>query len=126
MSRKIFLDAFYNQFSDFLDQLIKKFPSDTDLPTYKAGLFLLRKTNPMLVPTEVTNHVSPFYDVIKSRDEKFILDHQFPEYTNNDDALALIINKMKEYWGELSDTDKDAVWNYVILLLDLAKKCIGQ
>ena len=67
MSRKIFLDAFYNQFSDFLDQLITVFPSDSDFPTYKTGLHLLQKTNPKLVPEQVLIHVSPFEKTLRDQ-----------------------------------------------------------
>ena len=122
MSRKIFLDAFYGQFHDFLDQLVQVFPDDSDFPTYKTGLSLLQKTNPKLVPEQVALHVSPFEASIRSRDEKFFLDHQFPEYAD-DNALDLIITKMKGLWTTLSGTSKTVVWDYLILLLDLAKRC---
>ena len=122
MSRKIFLDAFYGQFHDFLDQLIRVFPDDSDFPAYKTGLTLLQKTNPKLVPEQVALHVTPFETSIRSRDEKFFLEHQFPEYTD-DNALDLIITKMKGLWTTLSATSKTVVWDYLTLLLDLAKRC---
>jgi hypothetical protein len=125
MSRKVFLDIFYSQFSEFLDQLIKVFPDDTDFPAYKSGLFLLQKTNPILVPEQVALHVGPFEDTIKARDEKFILGYGFEQYTD-DNALDLIINKMKGMWSTLSDNNKKVVWDYTILLLSLARKCKGQ
>ncbi len=122
MSRKIFMDAFYGQFHDFLDQLVRVFPDDSDFPTYKTGLTLLQKTNPKLVPEQVALHVTPFEASIRSRDEKFFLEHQFPEYTD-DNALDLIISKMKGLWTTLSATSKTVVWDYLTLLLDLAKRC---
>jgi hypothetical protein len=124
MSRKIFLDAFYGQFHDFLDQLIRVFPDDSDFPAYKSGLTLLQKTNPKLVPEQVALHVSPFETSIRARDEKFFLEHQFPEYAD-DNALDLIISKMKELWTTLSATSKTVVWDYLTLLLDLAKRCVA-
>ena len=122
MSRKIFLDAFYGQFHDFLDQLIRVFPDDSDFPAYKTGLSLLQKTNPKLVPEQVFIHVTPFEQSIRARDETFFLEHQFPEYAD-DNALDLIISKMKDLWTTLSDTSKTVVWEYLTLLLDLAKRC---
>jgi hypothetical protein len=122
MSRKIFLDAFYGQFHDFLDQLIRVFPDDSDFPAYKSGLTLLQKTNPKLVPEQVFIHVTPFEQGIRARDEKFFLEHQFPDYAD-DNALDLIISKMKDLWTTLSTTSKTVVWDYLILLLDLAKRC---
>jgi hypothetical protein len=122
MSKKIFLDAFYGQFSTFLDQLIVTFPDDSDFPTYKSGLFLLQKTNPKLVPEQVVLHVAPFEATIRKRDEGFFKNRGFPEYAD-DNALDLIIQKMMEYWDTLSEENKAVIWEYVTLLLDLAKRC---
>lgn len=122
MSKKIFLDAFYGQFATFLDQLIVTFPNDTDFPTYKSGLFLLQKTNPKLVPEQVVLHVSPFETTLRARDEDFFKKRGFPEYAE-DNALDLIIQKMMQYWDVLSSENKTVVWDYVTLLLDLAKRC---
>lgn len=123
--RKVFLDIFYSQFSEFLDQLIHVFPEDTDFPTYKTGLFLLQKTNPILVPDQVVIHVGPFEETIKARNEKFILEYGFDQYTE-DNALDLIIKKMKDRWGSLSDNNKNVVWDYTTLLLSLAQKCMAR
>lgn len=122
MSKKVFLDAFYGQFATFLDQLIATFPDDSDFPTYKSGLFLLQKTNPKLVPEQVVLHVSPFETTLRARDETFFKTRGFPEYAD-DNALDLIIQKMMQYWDTLSPENKTVVWDYVILLLDLAKRC---
>jgi hypothetical protein len=124
MSRKIFMDAFYGQFSDFLDQLTQAFPNDSDFPTYKTGLLLLQKTNPKIVPDQVVIHVVPFEATIRARDEKFFMNHEFEDYTS-DDALGTVIMKMKSLWSTLGDANKKVVWDYTILLLDLAKRCIA-
>ena len=124
MSRKIFMDAFYGQFSDFLDQLTQAFPNDSDFPTYKTGLLLLQKTNPKIVPDQVVIHVVPFETTIRARDEKFFMNHEFEDYTS-DDALGTVIMKMKSLWSTLGDANKKVVWDYTILLLDLAKRCIA-
>jgi len=122
MSRKIFLDAFFNQFSDFLTQLTIVFPDDSDFPAYKSGLQLLQKTNPKLVPEQVVLHVTPFEKTLRARDDRFFLDYTFDEYSD-DDALGSIIHKMKIQWTTLSENNKKCIWDYTNLLLDLAKKC---
>jgi hypothetical protein len=119
MSKKIFLDAFYTQFADFLTQLTQVFPNDPDFPAYKTGLYLLQKTNPMLVADQVILHVLPFETIIRSRNEDFFLKHEFSEYN----TLDQVIDKLKHLWEQLSDQDKKCVWDYITLLLDLAKRC---
>lgn len=118
------MDAFYGQFSDFLDQLAQVFPGDSDFPTYKTGLILLQKTNPKIVPEQVVIHVVPFEATIRARDEKFFMDHGFDDYTS-DDALGTVIMKMKSLWSTLTDNSKKVVWDYIILLMDLAKRSIA-
>jgi hypothetical protein len=125
MSRKVFLDAFYGQFSDFLEQLMKAFPEDDDFPAYKMGLNLLKRTNPILVPEQVNIHVTPFEEKINARDETFIVNYEFSEYSG-DDALAMIIGKMRERWTVLSDHNKKVIWDYTVLLLNLAKRCCAS
>lgn len=117
------MDAFYNQFSDFLGQLIQIFPEDTDFPAYKTALLLLQKTNPMLVIDQVVLHVVPFEETIRARNEDFFLKHDFADYT---DALDQVIHKLKMLWTRLTEHDKRCVWDYIILLLDLAKRCSSK
>ena len=124
MSRKMFFDAFYGQFHDFLDQLIQVFPEDSDFPAYKTGLTLLQKTNPRIVPEQVVVHVTPFEKMIRERNETFFLDYIFPDYAG-DNALDLVITKMKGLWETLSPTSKTVVWDYLTLLVDLAPRCVA-
>lgn len=125
MSRKIFLDTFYRQFGDFLDQLTAAFPEDSDFRAYKVGLFLLQKTNPMIVPSEVVKHVVPFEATVRARDADFFMKYEFSEYAD-DSALDQVIRKLKNMWTTLSDNNKKVVWDYINLLLDLAKRCTSQ
>lgn len=126
MSAKIFLDTFYNQFSDFMDQLIKVFPGDTDFLAYKTGLMLLRRTNPLLVVEQVYKHVAPFEDTIRAKNEDFFLKHGFDEQVEDNDTLDQVIQKLKGLWTNLTANNKEVVWSYTILLLDLAKRCVAK
>jgi hypothetical protein len=121
MSRRIFLPATYTHFHEFLDQLALLFPGDSDVAAYKTMLTLLQKTNPRLVPREVVNHMTPFEEVIRKRDEKFFLEYQFTEY--QDGTIDKVIGKVKTLWETLTDANRTAIWDYIILLLDLAKRC---
>ena len=121
MSRRIFLPAMYTHFHEFLDQLAIVFSGDSDVATYKTALTLLQKTNPLLVPRQVLNHMTPFEEVIRKRDEKFFLEYEFNEY--QDGTLDKVISKVKGLWGSLTEANRKAIWDYIIILLDLAKRC---
>ena len=122
MSKKILMDAFYNQFSDFLSELCKAFPEDPDFPAYKTGLVLLQRTNPALVIKAVHEHVTPYEETIRAKNVDFFLKHDYSTHTENDDALEQVIQKLKGYWGEMSEVNQTVVWKYITLLLDLAKR----
>jgi hypothetical protein len=34
-----------------------------------------------------------------------------------------IIKKLKGYWEGMSEVNKDAIWKYIILLVDISKRC---
>ena len=121
MSRKIFMDAFFNQFHEFLEQLARVFPDDGDFPAYTMALSMLQRTNPGLVVSEFKTHVSPFAEVIKAKNSDFFLKHEFSDYAS-DDTLGQIIQKLKGMWSELSENNQSSIWNYINLILTLAMR----
>ena len=121
MSRKIFMDAFFSQFHEFLEQLGKVFPDDDDFPAYAMALSLLQRTNPSLVVSEFKTHVFPFEEVIKAKNSDFFLKHDFADYAS-DNTLGQIIGKLKGMWSQLSDNNQSSIWNYINLILTLAKR----
>lgn len=122
MSKKIFMDAFFTQFHEFMGQLIKVFPNDEDFPAYDAGVSLVQRINPAMVFSEFNKHVGPFEDVIRAKDDTFFMNHTFASL-EPDNTMENVIQKLKGYWSELSDQNKSSIWDYIILLLDIAKRC---
>jgi hypothetical protein len=122
MSKKIFMDAFFTQFHEFMGQLIKVFPDDTDFRMYDDGVALIQRVNPAMVLTEFTKHVGPFDEVIRARDDTFFMNHTF-DSLQPDDTMEQVIQKLKGYWSGLSEQNKSSIWGYIILLLDISKRC---
>lgn len=119
--RKIFIDTFFHQFGEFMDQLSKVFPNDPDFHAYKMGIQLFHRTNPAMVLNAVGKHVFPFEQTIRSKNDDFFVKNEFQDYAD-DDTVMTIIRKLKGLWVSLSDRNREIVWTYIILLLDLAKK----
>jgi hypothetical protein len=121
MSKKVFLDAFYDQFHSFLQQLMLVFPEDRDIFLFESGLKLVQKTNPTLVVREVVAKMTPFEKAIETKDEKFLLDFQ---YTSIEElqGMDMVINKLKEMWKTISDENKECIWKYLQVILGLAKR----
>lgn len=122
MSKKIFMDAFFTQFHEFMGQLIKVFPDDTDFKMYDDGVSLMQRINPGMVLSEFVKHVGPFDEVIRKRDDNFFMNHTF-DSLQPDDTMEQVIQKLKGYWAGLSEQNKSSIWGYIILLLDISKRC---
>ena len=122
MSKKVFMDAFYNQFADFVSQLQKVFPEDTDFPTYATGLRLMRMTNPLYIVKQFQASVLPFEESIRAKKEDFFLTYDFSQL-GAEGWLMEVIAKLKGMWSTLSENNKKCIWDYINLLLDIAKRC---
>jgi hypothetical protein len=60
--------------------------------------------------------------MIREKNSDFFLKHDFSEF-DPDNTMDPIIKKLKGYWEGMSDTNKDAIWKYIILLVDISKRC---
>lgn len=122
MSRKVLIDTFFNQFTDFLKQLENMYPDDTDFPVFITTLDLLKSTNPMLVVKFVKENIVDLYkDKILNKDESFFLDQ---DYTKHGDVDLNIVHKLKKYVKDMSPNSKDVVWKYIELIMKLSMKIL--
>jgi hypothetical protein len=121
MSRKVFLDAFFNQFLAFLGELKEMYPEDPDFSGFQTAITLIRNTNPMLAVNYIKSEVvDPFQDKITARDESFFMDQ---DYTQKN-ADMNVIYKLKEYVKGMSPASKEVVWQYIDLLMKLTLKVL--
>lgn len=122
MSKKVLIDTFFNQFTDFLKQLENMYPDDTDFPVFITTLDLLKSTNPILVVKFVKENIVDLYkDKILNKDESFFLDQ---DYTKHGDVDLNIVHKLKKYVKDMSPNSKDVVWKYIELLMKLSMKIL--
>ena len=125
-TRKIYLDAFFDQYEDFLQQMQAVFPSDPDWPLYIAGLSIFRRTNPAMIVQKTWKHISRFEDTLKARDEAFFMTRDFSDITEGEEPLEQTITKLKGMWAQLSTHNRNVVWDYINNITYLARKCSGQ
>jgi hypothetical protein len=121
MSRKVFIDTFFNQFTRFIGELSEMYPDDTEFPVFMATLNLLKSTNPMLVINFVKTEIIDLYETkIIERDENFFINE---EYSRKDINLD-IIKKLKKYIVNMTTKNKEIVWCYIEILMKLCKKIL--
>lgn len=119
MSKSQVLGIFFDQFQDFVGQLIAVFPGDTDFPVYLSNLKMAKITNPKMVIRGIEKHCMPFADTIKARNADFFLKYSFAEY-EKDETIIPVIRKMKTMWGQISTVNQGHIMDYVNNLLRLA------
>ena len=122
MSKKVLIDAFFNQFNSFLGELKQMYPEDEDFPVFITTLSLMKTANPLLVVNFVkTEIVDPFGAKIQARDESFFVSK---DYTTRDDVNLDIVEKIKQYILGMSPETKETVWNYIEIITKLCVKAL--
>jgi hypothetical protein len=124
-TRKIYIDAFFDQFEDFLQQMQAVFPDDPDWQLYTTGLGIFRRTNPMMVIQKSWKYIGKFEDVIKERNETFFLTRDFSDLTEGEEPIEQTIDKLRGMWIQLGIHNRNIVWDYINNITYLAKRCVG-
>jgi hypothetical protein len=120
MSKKVLIDAFFSQFSAFLNELAASYPDDQDFPTFVETLNFAKFANPMLVVNYVKQEIAdPYADKISLRDESFFMNF---DYKEKKDVDLNIVEKLKTYMSTMSESSKDAVWKYINIIVRLSLK----
>ena len=120
MSSTIYLKSFFHQLSDVVGELADMFPDDPDFGVFKTYISLLQRTNPTMVIDTFHEHVGlKFENEINAKNEDFVLNYTATEYGS--DGMD-IVSKIKSYWSVLSADTKSAIWQYIYILKELAKK----
>jgi hypothetical protein len=60
---------------------------------------------------------------IMAKDENFFIHADMTELANTQGFDIDIISRLKSIWGTLNESDKEAIWKYIQLLVLLNKKC---
>lgn len=119
MSKKIYVDAFFAQYEDLVQQMTAVFPGDPDWARYRTGLAVFRRTNPMVLVTKTWECVSPYEEAIRLRDEMFFLTYDIAE-----GPFVQTVAKLREMWQQLTPHNRSIVWDYITNITYLAKKCV--
>ena len=122
MSKKILIDAFFNQFNAFLTAMNEMYPDDEDFPVFITTLTMMRTTNPMLVLKFVKSEIIDLYgEKIQAKDESFFMNE---DYSKRDDVNLNIVDKIKQYIRGMSPATKDTVWKYIDIITKLCSKSL--
>ena len=107
----------------FNEELIEVFPKDIDFKVCLNTIKLIERTTKRKLFDLVSPQLLMYRDYIKNRDERFFLEKDNTEFTDDSENVP-IISKLKDYWGTLSDNNKDKIWEYVNSLLALTEQIV--
>jgi hypothetical protein len=91
----------------FLTELERTFPEEKAVLKYKTSFDLLRKSNPRKCVDGYMTAITPHQAKVMAKDESLIL--------GDIDAASLLVdlNIHKHWTSSLSQTTKDAIWQYL-------------
>ena len=121
------LSRFNLTINNLTDDLINLYPDYSYLDTFKSKFELLIKYNQRLSLNYFKETVYPYKDNIMSKNSDFFLKKDYEDDVNKIDmnnswTLDRVLD-MKNIWGQLSNENKDIVWNYFIVLIKLSEMC---
>lgn len=118
-----YLTAFNNLIFKFTDDLIETFPEENDFKVYKRALTILKSANAKKMCVIFKSYSHIYKEKILAKDETFFMQNEYSEIKQaNDDenTVEAVINKLKVYWTELSEENKDKIWKYLETLIKLS------
>jgi hypothetical protein len=122
-SKIVLLNALYDQFTDFVKELIEMYPNDPDFAAFSVTLKMLRCTNPSLLAKYIVENIAQYEGEIMSKNVGFFLNHSYAQYEGVD---IQIFSKLKNYVTNMNADSKENVWKYIQNIYRLAKVIHAQ
>jgi hypothetical protein len=121
MSRNtIFLTAFNDKFSEFVDTIVNFFPNDSDILATRTLFSLMRKNNPKLLVKAWQNYVqSKYSNEIETGDILFFISKDYhSDLSENPDSdyVIEVINRLRKPIHELTEENINTVAKYLQIL----------
>ena len=127
-----FYTIFNTKITEFLNDLIRLFPDDADFKMYKTAISLAKLADEKKPLQYYKKFVTEEYkEHIRNKNDKFFLDHDYKEILsdselsndiNSGDFSSQIVDRLKGYWSQISDENKEIVWNHFTLFLKISEK----
>jgi hypothetical protein len=121
-----YLNAFNNQFDEFVQNILIAFPNDIDIINGKNSLTLMKKMNPKLLITAWRDYVAKPYNqsIIDGGIEWFVSKDYTEDVQQMSEAKKIleVINRIRGPVSTLSDENKEIILKYIYNLNQLSLK----
>tara|TARA_B100001173_G_C15982599_1_gene545300 strand:- start:594 stop:1067 length:474 start_codon:yes stop_codon:yes gene_type:complete len=116
------IDKFNDLFNEFIDKIITRYPDQT-LREYKKGFVLIKLASPSSPANFFMAGCIDYKEQIKNRDEAFFINSESIKSKINSFSVDIGI---ANYWNELTDSTKTAIWDYIQSLYVLGEMIINK
>jgi len=125
IDKSVYLKAFNNQFVEFLEDIERVIPNNSDVLTAKNALIRLKKANPKLILTMWYKWVAQrFSKEIESGDYNFFINKDYKEEwegAEKEGPILEAIERMRTVVKQCDETSKNTALEYVSNLCGLSK-----
>lgn len=117
---KKWIDVFNQKFEEFIKDMILIYPDDKDFKLMKNSFNLLKLADDKKPFEMFSKFGAKFEEPVLSRDEQFFLSNSYSDIRAEESNLTDdLINKLKGYWTNLSEDNKEAIWKYLEIFFKL-------
>jgi hypothetical protein len=124
-----FLKVFNDHFIEFIEDIIRVFPTDVDLNTVKNYFLLIRKGNPKLIITVFYEHVYLKYnEQIQNNNIQYFIDKDYKDdlsESKHSDKIIESINRLRSPISLMNEEDKMKTVKYLQNLCKLSNSYIS-
>mgnify|MGYP003325512720 FL=1 len=125
IDKSVYLKAFNNQFVEFLEDIERVIPNNSDVITAKNALLRLKKANPKLILTMWYKWVAQrFSKEIESGDYDFFINKDYKEEwqgTVSEGPVLEAIERVRGIVKQCDESSKETALQYVSNLCGLSK-----
>lgn len=126
MKKDEIVQIFNQKLKELVNDLIGVYPNDKDLYAFKTSLNMMNMVNDKQCIKLFIGHVHNKYGSnILKREEDFFMNHSYEEEINMGDTMEVtiqLIDKIKGYWKEMSNENKEIIWSYLTIMVKLCDK----
>jgi len=117
------LGRFNRTFKEFVDDLITVFPNDTQFRMVKLTIGAMLMASPNMLYEGYRDRVAlPYGEKILAHDEGFFMDANFNEQTTDIEDAGKVIDRIKQMYRTMNETNRAVVWKYMRVLTLLSNK----
>lgn len=118
MSELVLLTKLKTGLVNFLDELIESFPSEPDFVIFR--IFVKDRIPMTDVMDYIVNNVCPFYEEVKNRNEKVLLENNIL-FEKFDQSKATKVSYFQKLWKSpnVDKEDKEVIWKWLQSFIEI-------